>query len=79
MHRNYQGSEVYQRNTIIIQDDQSPPLTASIQSQSNQTNNEQDREPAPPNKVQGLITELSTPTKGESDEADENEIILVII
>ena len=39
------GSKVYQRtqsNTMIIQDDQSPPLTAPIQSQSNQTNDEQD-------------------------------------
>ncbi|CAG8484810.1 4261_t:CDS:2 [Ambispora gerdemannii] len=52
----------------------SPPPTAPIQSQSNQTNDEQGREPTPPNKLQGLITELSTPTKGESDEADENEI-----
>ncbi|CAG8601486.1 3583_t:CDS:2, partial [Ambispora leptoticha] len=71
------GSEVYQRtqsNTMIIPDDQTPPPTAPIQSQSNRTNDEQDREPAPPNKVQGLITELSTPTKGESDEADENEL-----
>jgi len=71
------GSEVYQRtqsNIIIIQDDQSPPPTAPIQSQSKQTNDEQDREPTPPNKVQGLITELSTPTKGESDEANKNEI-----
>ncbi|CAG8514471.1 6351_t:CDS:2 [Ambispora leptoticha] len=71
------GSKVYQRtqsNTIIIQDDRSPPPTAPIQSQSNQTNDEQGREPTPPNKVQGLITELSTLTKGESDEADENEI-----
>ena len=71
------GSEGYQwtqSNTIIIQDDQSPPPTAPIQSQSNQTNDEQDGEPTTPNKVQGLITELSTPTKGESEEADENEI-----
>ena len=61
-------SEVYQRtqsNTIIIQDDQSPPPTAPIPSQSNQTNDEQDRESAPLNKVQGLITELSIVTKGE--------------
>ncbi|CAG8537185.1 2683_t:CDS:2 [Paraglomus brasilianum] len=64
----------YHGNRSEMSDDQSPPLTASIQSQLNQTNNEQDREPAPPNKVQGLITELSTPTKGESDKADENEI-----
>ncbi|CAG8588445.1 13334_t:CDS:2 [Ambispora gerdemannii] len=38
------GSEVYERtqsNTMIIQDDQSPPPTAPIQSQSNQTNDEQ--------------------------------------
>ncbi|CAG8588525.1 14808_t:CDS:2 [Acaulospora morrowiae] len=67
-------SQRTQSNTIILQDDQTPPPTAPIQSQSNRTNDEQDREPAPLNKVQGLITELSTPTKGESDDADENEI-----